>query len=276
MSTAALPKHPVTGLTALGYTSRGPIWPQLGGDGTGDGNTGDTGETDGDASGEGAASGSASTGASGDSDAGTGGADSGAGTGETGGESATGEPSKRGGNSTATDPKVRAARNEAAQAKKEFEDFKTAIGKALGYVPDEADTDPAKLAARLADSSKEATDAKAELAVFRAAPKDVDAQALVDSRRFTNALHKLDQSADDFDEKLAELITAEVEKNPAKFKIAAAPAAPKPPGQSGADTGAGKGESGGQLTYAQYQALTPAERIKATREGRANQVLGRK
>lgn len=29
-----LPVHPATGLTALGWTSRGPIWPVLGGDGT--------------------------------------------------------------------------------------------------------------------------------------------------------------------------------------------------------------------------------------------------
>lgn len=36
-----LPRHPVTGLRALGIGRRGPIWPQLGGDGTGDGNTGD-------------------------------------------------------------------------------------------------------------------------------------------------------------------------------------------------------------------------------------------
>lgn len=42
-----LPVHPTTGLTALGWTSRGPIWPILGGDGTGDGNTGDSGNGDG-------------------------------------------------------------------------------------------------------------------------------------------------------------------------------------------------------------------------------------
>lgn len=43
MNTTYLPRHPVTGLRALGLTKRGaPIWPVLGGDGTGDGNTGDT------------------------------------------------------------------------------------------------------------------------------------------------------------------------------------------------------------------------------------------
>ena len=38
-----LPKHPITGLTALGIGKRGPIWPALGGNGEGDGNTGDGG-----------------------------------------------------------------------------------------------------------------------------------------------------------------------------------------------------------------------------------------
>lgn len=43
-----LPTHPRTGLTALGWTSRGPIWPVLGGDGTGD--AGATEPADGDGS----------------------------------------------------------------------------------------------------------------------------------------------------------------------------------------------------------------------------------
>ena len=44
MRNTTLPRHPRTGLLALGYTKRGPIWPVLGGDGTGDGNTGDKGD----------------------------------------------------------------------------------------------------------------------------------------------------------------------------------------------------------------------------------------
>lgn len=43
---SVLPKHPITGLTALGFTKRGtPIWPVLGGDGTGDGRTTDDGRS---------------------------------------------------------------------------------------------------------------------------------------------------------------------------------------------------------------------------------------
>lgn len=43
MSDNTLPIHPTTGLRALGYTSRGPVWPALGGSGEGDGATGDSG-----------------------------------------------------------------------------------------------------------------------------------------------------------------------------------------------------------------------------------------
>lgn len=48
MSSTILPIHPVTGLTALGITKRGrPIWPVIGGNGEGDGNTADdTGSED--------------------------------------------------------------------------------------------------------------------------------------------------------------------------------------------------------------------------------------
>lgn len=39
MTSTDLPVHPTTGLVALGVTSRGPVWPVMGGDGTGDGST---------------------------------------------------------------------------------------------------------------------------------------------------------------------------------------------------------------------------------------------
>ncbi|WP_139277745.1 hypothetical protein [Rhodococcus marinonascens] len=50
MSSTILPIHPITGLTALGMTRRGPIWPVLGGNGEGDGDTGDKPGDDGDGS----------------------------------------------------------------------------------------------------------------------------------------------------------------------------------------------------------------------------------
>ncbi|WP_328438274.1 prolipoprotein diacylglyceryl transferase [Nocardia puris] len=267
MSTA-LPVHPVTGLTALGVTSRGPIWPQLGGDGTGDGNTGDAPPAAGSAKVETAPTGAPEPTAEREPEA--------AATGDPKPTEEEGKPSstapKRGGNSTAEDPKVREARNEAKAARKQFDDLKEMFGKAFGFVADESEADPAKLAARVQASAKEAREAQSELAVFRAAPKDVDTQALVDSRSFARALHKLDLTADDFDQSVADLIAEHVEKHP-KFKLAAAPA-PKPPARSGADTGSGSGESG-QLTYEQYKAMLPQERVKAVKDGRANHILGR-
>lgn len=41
MTSTTLPIHPVTGLRALGMSKRGPIWPVIGGNGEGDGNTAD-------------------------------------------------------------------------------------------------------------------------------------------------------------------------------------------------------------------------------------------
>lgn len=45
MADTALPIHPVTGLRALGLGRRGPIWPVIGGNGEGDGNTTDKADT---------------------------------------------------------------------------------------------------------------------------------------------------------------------------------------------------------------------------------------
>lgn len=285
----ALPIHPVTGLRALGIGRRGPIWPQLGGDGTGDGNTGnagdsgdkgattggdeDTGEAGAATGGDtGAGSTEGNAGPGDDGEAGAGGAATGA-----GGDGEAKPAAKRGGNSTAEDPKVRAARNEAKAAKDEVAALKTAFAKALGLDGDKAETDPKKLADQLATSTREAREKDAELAVYRGVPKDVDAQALLDSRAFVKDLHKLDPAADDFDEQRDALISKYAEKNPSKFKIApAAPAAPKPPARSGGDTTGGSGENGGQLSYEQYKALPREERMKAVREGRANTILGRK
>lgn len=56
MSESTLPAHPVTGLRAIGFTSRGPVWPVIGGSGEGSegGDGGGSGtETGGDNNGDG-------------------------------------------------------------------------------------------------------------------------------------------------------------------------------------------------------------------------------
>ncbi|MGV9662585.1 hypothetical protein [Nocardia niigatensis] len=184
--------------------------------------------------------------------------------------------------SQADDPRLRSARNDAAnyrtrakKAETDLTDFKNQVGKLFGFVND-TETDPKKLGSQLESAVKDANEARVELAVYRAAGKDVDADALLDSRTFAAAVSKLDITADDFAAQVAAEITKAVDANPNKFRLAPVAEAPKPPKRSGGDTGSGKGENSGQLTYAQYQALSPVERVKAVKEGRANQVLGRK
>ncbi|MCU1647168.1 MAG: hypothetical protein JWN03_7443 [Nocardia sp.] len=185
--------------------------------------------------------------------------------------------------STADDPRLRSARNDAAKyrtraskAETDLDAFKEQVGKLFGFVSDDDANDPKKLTAQLEATVKDANEARVELAVYRAAGKDIDAEALLDSRTFASVVSKLDHTADDFAAQVAAEITKVVEKNPTKFRLTAVAEPPKPPKRSGSDTGNGKGENSGQLTYAQYQALSPADRVKAVKEGRANQILGRK
>ncbi|RJO69777.1 hypothetical protein D5S18_28155 [Nocardia panacis] len=194
-----------------------------------------------------------------------------------GGEGGTGEPK----GSQAEDPRLRSARNDAAdyrtrasKAETDLTEFKNQVGKLFGFVSEEA-SDPKKLTTQLKSAVDDANEARIELAVFRAAGKDIDADALLDSRTFAATVSKLDVTADDFTAQVATEIAKAVEKNP-KFRLAPMAEPPKPPKRSGADTGSGRGENSGQLTYAQYQALSPSERVKAVKEGRANQILGRK
>lgn len=184
--------------------------------------------------------------------------------------------------SQSEDPRLRSARNDAAsyrtrakKAETDLSDFKDQVGKLFGFVSDEDASDPKKLTAQLKSAVDEAQQARIELAVFRAAGKDIDADSLLDSRTFATAVSKLDVTAEDFATQVAAELAKAVEKNP-KYRLAAVAEPPKPPKRSGADTGSGKGENSGQLTYAQNQTLSPTERVKAVKEGRANQILGRR
>ena len=262
MPTSTLPIHPVTGLSALDVIGGRPVWPILGGDGTGDGDTGDKPVEDADAD-EG-----------GDTPA----EESGAGADDTDADEKPTDADEAPKGSQADDPKLRAARNdaakyrtEAAAAKKAVEELKSSLGKALGFVSADKDADPKEVAAKLTSALDDAKQSKVELAVYRSAGKDVDVDALLDSRAFASAIGKLDPSSDDFDSELKALVKKTVAGNP-KYK---AEPAVKVPDRSGADTGKGDRDNAGQLTYAEYQKLSPAERMKATKEGRADKVLGR-
>ena len=114
----------------------------------------------------------------------------------------------------------------------------------------------------------------AELAVYRAAPLNVDAAALNDSRQFTNQLHTLDPTAPDYDTHLATLIDEFAALNPARFLHTIPASAPQPPTRSSSSTGAGGGENL-YLTHEQYASMTFEQRQVANAAGRADRLLGR-
>lgn len=101
------------------------------------------------------------------------------------------------------------------------------LGKVLGFVKDDGDKLTAEqLTAKLDASTKSATRAAVELAVFRGAGKHGgDPEALLDSRAFLDKVHALDVDAKDFATQLDAAIKAAVESND---KLKATGQAPPP------------------------------------------------
>ncbi|RKT85607.1 hypothetical protein SAMN05421805_12790 [Saccharopolyspora antimicrobica] len=212
-----LPIHPTTGLRALGWTSRGPIWPVLGGNGEGDGDTGDQPPTPD----EGQQQPPADSGKDGN-----GGQDQG-----DGDELAALEPAKL----AAMVRKLRSENaSERTNAKQQAADearteLAQTIGRALGLIADDEPADPAKLAEQLtAERDAQTTaarEAAVELAVWKNAAKHgADPTALTDSRAFLSKLDKLDPAAEDFTAKVGEAIKKAVADNPRLSAAGQAPA----------------------------------------------------
>lgn len=108
------------------------------------------------------------------------------------------------------------------------------LGKALGFVKDgDAKPDPEALTKQISTLSTEATQAKTELAVYKAASKaGADADALLDSRGFLAKLTDIDPT----DTKaITKAIEDAVKDNPKLRLVQAA-------GQSGADFTGGSGD----------------------------------
>lgn len=127
------------------------------------------------------------------------------------------------------------AKTQAAEQARQ--DLAQQIGKALGLVKDDTPADPAQLTSQIGDLTSQNKSLKAEIAVFKAAPKlGADAVKLTDSRSFLSALDKLDPAADGFDNKLSEAIKAAIQDNP-QYRLGQAPAASggtEPSGRPGA------------------------------------------
>lgn len=158
-----------------------------------------------------------------------------------------------------------AAKNAADAAKTELAQQ---IGKALGLVPDGEPADPAKLTEQLTAAQQSQRDALVELAVYRAAgPLGAKPDALLDSRSFLTSIKDVDPTDG---EAIKTAVTAAITANPL-LKTQAAPAPQA--GASGADFTGGTGGGNGQLTRAQLATMSPADIVKAMKEGRADALL---
>lgn len=149
--------------------------------------------------------------------------------------------------STADDPKLKAARDEAAQnrikareAASEKDQLIQTLGKALGLVKDDDEQgkgpDAEALAAQVEKSQTEATEAARELAVYKAAATNgADPSKLLDSRSFLNSIKDVDHG----DEKaLGAAIKAAVDNNKsfASARVAGASTADTASGPGGGST----------------------------------------
>lgn len=91
-----------------------------------------------------------------------------------------------------------------------FNDLRDGLAAALGLGQTEQVT-PEQLTEQVNEAQRDAAQARAELAVFRAVPDGIDAQALLDSKAFTQSLTEIDPANPDA---LAAAITGFVEANP--------------------------------------------------------------
>ena len=145
--------------------------------------------------------------------------------------------------SQADDPKLKAARDEAAQnrikareATEQMESLRTTLGKALGLIKDDDgkgdSPDAEALAAQVEKSQAEATSAARELAVYKAAASNgADPAKLLDSRSFLSSIENIDHTDD---KAIGQAIKAAVDGNKS-FALARAA------GASTADTASGPG-----------------------------------
>ncbi|MEO3860881.1 hypothetical protein [Acrocarpospora sp. B8E8] len=237
-----LPIHPYTRLQAIGVLPSGRvIWPVMGGSGEGDGG-GETGGTETE-TGTGGADTSTTT------DTGTGPADQG-GTATDGkpetGKAKDGDDELAKWRALSKQNEDRAKENKKAldAATKKNQDTFDAIAQALGLKKGEQ-VDPAKqielLTGDLGKTQADLRSARVELAVYKAAGKNGgDADALLDSRGFLNAVAELDPAEKDFTAAVAEAIKTAVKDNP---KLAATQPTPpaKKSGSDGMNGAAGTG-----------------------------------
>src|SRR5699024_2866196 len=178
--------------------------------------------------------------------------------------------------SQSDDPKLAAARDEAAanrvkareaneareaaeQAAQQANDMIARLQQALGGDDTDdgaGDVDPTE---RVSELTSENETLRAEVAELRRnevvraqAGDEYDAQALLDSRAFTDAVGKLDQDADDYAAQVADAIKTAAENTP-RFRVGQAPT------RGGTPIPGGSGE--GSTTQAEFDAMGYRERV---------------
>lgn len=150
------------------------------------------------------------------------------------------------------------------QAQAAQQETLAAIAKALGLAP-EKDADPAAqvtdLTGQVGTLTTELAQARAELRVYELAGEhNANPVALLDSRAFTTALHKLDPSTEDYAAKVADAIKDAVSKN---ANLRSKGQAPARGGAAGAGQGSAQPE--GAVTQEQFDAMSYRERSELFR-----------
>lgn len=141
------------------------------------------------------------------------------------------------------------------------------IGKALNPDAEGEQADPAKLTQQLAEREQALTRERVENAAYRAAARaGANPDALLDSRAFLTAVHKLDPTADTFTADLESAIKTAVETNPQLKATGQVPA------RSVTDTTATR-DTTGQLTRADLAGMTPEQIQEARIAGRLTSLL---
>lgn len=247
-----LPTHPTTGLTALGHTSRGPIWPIMGGDGTGEPAPNSGGDP---ANGDPNTNTGADSGTS-NEPAATAGSNGGGGGGDLESMSQADlakmvKDLRKENASSRTNAKQQAA----AEAEQALTDK---LAAALGLKEGTDAPTAEDLTNQLAERDAEVRTMRTERAAEQAARKHgADVEALLDSRAFTAKLADLDPSAASFSDDLDALVAAEVEANPRYKTTHGAPAA-----RGGGDFSGGSGDQSHTFTNDQIQNMSPTEYAK--------------
>ncbi len=147
---------------------------------------------------------------------------------------------------TATDK----AREQAKENAERLQSFIDGFAKVIGLTTDGEDDKPKTLDEAMAKLSRseeaiasaagEHRQLQVQLAVWQsAAGLGANTAELMDSHAFLTQIGKLDPSAEGFREQLTQLISAQIEANPTRFK--AAPVVPVRPAQSGGEFTGGTG-----------------------------------